>query len=129
MTRSAILATAACLATALVSTGATPTVALLSPADMKWEHGNGQGPGPDSSTLRGDEQTGAVEFFAHYPGGHKFQPHGHSVNERIVLLEGRLHVEAGGLKRDPEPGGYAYFPAKEVHNMACVSEGRCAFYL
>jgi hypothetical protein len=33
------------------------------------------------------------------------------------------------LKRDLVPGGYAYFPAKEVHNMACVSEGRCAFYL
>ena len=65
-----------------------------------------------------------------YPAGHSFAAHWHSVNERIVLLEGRLSLRQGqGAESFLEPGGYAFLPAKEVQHTRCVSTTRCAFYV
>jgi quercetin dioxygenase-like cupin family protein len=125
MKRSAILTGIFCT----MLGGATTAVTLLGPGDMKWEHEKGDAPGSDSMTLREDAKSGDTELMAHYPAGHKFKSHWHSVDERIVLLEGKLHIEASGIARDLEPGGYAFLPAKEVQKMECVSKVRCGFYV
>ena len=98
---------------------------LVNSSQSKWQHEAGDPAGSESVTLREDPQTGAYEGFVRYPAGHVFTPHWHSVNERIVLLEGRMKVGELTL----EPGGYAFFPAKHVHRLACVSDTRCACYL
>lgn len=99
---------------------------IVNPAEAKWEASKGKS---ESTTLREDPKTGAVELFARYPAGHVFAPHWHDSNERVVLIEGRLMMEEKDSKKFLESGGYAYLPAHKVQRMTCVSETRCAFYV
>jgi anti-sigma factor ChrR (cupin superfamily) len=94
-------------------------------ATAKWVHEKN---GSDSVTLREDDT--ATEYLVRYPAGHVLRPHWHSVNERIVLLEGRLSLRQGaGPETFLEVGGYAFLPAKEVQHTRCVSATRCTFYV
>ena len=95
----------------------------------KWQHGSDDPPGGESSMLRVDRQTGAMEFLARYPGGFAFKPHTHKANERFVLLQGRAAVELGGMKTEITASGFAYFPKGQLHNITCVSTTPCTFYL
>lgn len=84
--------------------------------------------GSESIVLR--EDATATEYIVRFPGGHTFKPHWHSVNERVLLLEGRLSLKQGDAAETLlEPGGYAFLPAKEVQRTKCVSTTRCAFYV
>jgi glyoxylate utilization-related uncharacterized protein len=84
--------------------------------------------GSESITLREDDT--ATEYMVRYPGGHVFRPHWHSVNERMLLLEGRLSLRQGdGHEQFLERGGYAFLPAKEVQRTKCVSTTPCTFYV
>jgi quercetin dioxygenase-like cupin family protein len=99
-------------------------------ADAKWVHDKGDPPGAENVFLRQDPQTGGMELLLRFPAGHVFAPHWHSVNERILVLEGKLTVKAGaGPEATLEPGGFAFLPAKEVQHLACVSKTRCTFYI
>ena len=80
-------------------------------ADAKWTREPGDAPGSEGVMLREDPQTGATELLARYPAGHVFAPHWHSVNERIVLLEGRLSLKQGDTEKFLDPGGFAFLPA------------------
>jgi quercetin dioxygenase-like cupin family protein len=107
---------------------AQPVVTNLGSA--KWTHDKGDPPGSESVLLREDAQTGGMELLVRYPAGHVFAPHWHSVNERIVVLEGKLSVKVGtGSESVLEAGGFAFLPAKEVQRLACTSASRCTFYI
>jgi quercetin dioxygenase-like cupin family protein len=99
-------------------------------ADAKWTHDKGDPPGAESVFLRQDARTGGIELLVRYPAGHVFAPHWHSVNERIVLLEGQLTVRVGAdVEKVLEAGAFAFLPAKEVQRMGCTSNTRCTFYI
>ena len=84
--------------------------------------------GSESIILR--EDATATEYMVRYPAGHVFRPHWHSVNERMLLLEGRLSLRQGdGPETILDAGGYAFLPAKEVQRTKCVSTTRCTFYV
>jgi quercetin dioxygenase-like cupin family protein len=84
--------------------------------------------GSESMVLREDDRS--TEYMVRVPPGHVFRPHWHSVNERIVLREGRLSLQQGdGPETFLEAGGYAFLPAKEAQHTKCVSATRCAFYV
>jgi quercetin dioxygenase-like cupin family protein len=84
--------------------------------------------GSESIILR--EDATATEYMVRYPAGHVFRPHWHSVNERMLLLEGRLSLRQGdGPETFLDAGGYAFLPAKEVQRTKCVSSTRCTFYV
>ena len=103
---------------------------LTNLATAKWTHDKGDPPGSESVLLREDAQTGGMELLVRYPAGHVFAPHWHSVNERIVVLEGKLSVQVGaGAESSLEAGGFAFLPAKEVQRLACTSASRCTFYI
>ena len=103
-----------------------PSAAIVANlADAHWTHEAG---GSESVILREDPRTGAMELLARYPAGHVFPPHWHGVNERIILLEGRLSPKQDGRERFLDPGGFAYLPAREVQRLSCVSQTRCTFY-
>jgi hypothetical protein len=94
-------------------------------ATAPWVH---EKDGSDSVTLRADDR--GTELLVRYPGGHVFRPHWHSVDERVVLLEGRLSLRQGdGAAALLDPGGYALLPAKEVQRTKCVSATPCTFYV
>lgn len=99
-------------------------------AGAKWTHDKGDPPGAENVFLRQDPRTGGMELLVRYPAGHVFAPHWHSVNERIVVLEGTLSVKAGAAPETSlDPGGFAFLPAKEVQHLACTSKTRCTFYI
>ena len=102
---------------------------MVNPGSAKWQHDAGDPPGSESVLLREDAASGSMELFATYPAGHIFAPHWHSVNERIVLLEGRLAFRKDAAGKVLEPGGYAFVAAREVHEMKCVSDSKCRFYV
>ena len=107
---------------------AQPVVTNL--ADAKWTHDKGDPPGSESVLLRQDAQTGGMELLGRFPAGHVIAPHWHSVNERVILAEGKLSVRVGsGPESVLDPGGFAYLPAKEVQRLSCVSKTRCTFYI
>jgi anti-sigma factor ChrR (cupin superfamily) len=94
-------------------------------ASAKWVH---QKDGAESVVIREDDS--ATEYLVRYPAGHVFRPHWHSVNERVLLLEGRLSLRQGAAAETfLESGGYAFLPAKEVQHTKCVSTTRCTFYV
>ena len=95
-------------------------------ATAKWVHDAGDPPGSENVMLREDPKTGGMELLVRYPAGHTFNPHWHSANERLILLEGKLSLGGGKFL---EPGGYAYLPAKEVQRLSCVSTTRCTMYI
>jgi len=46
-----------------------------------------------------------------------------------VLIEGRVAVRIAGVEHQVAPGGVVIVPPKEAHQLSCVSETRCTFYL
>jgi len=111
------------------SGGGDSKAIIVNSGEAKWTHDAGDPPGSESIVLREDPKTGAFEIFTRYPAGHVFSPHWHSANERIVLIEGRLAIGSGASKKTLDPGGFAFLPAREVQQMACVSQSRCGFYV
>ena len=97
--------------------------------DAKFQHDSDDPPGGESLMIRMDRKTGAMEFFARYPAGFTFKPHSHKANERFMLLEGRVAVEAGGSKTTLDPGGFVFMPAGQTHGLSCVSTEKCMWYL
>lgn len=109
-------------------TMAQPVLTNLGTA--KWTHDKGDPPGSESVFLRQDAQTGGMELLVRFPAGHVLAPHWHSVNERIVVLEGKLSVQVGaGAETSLDAGGFAFLPAKEVQRLACAPASRCTFYI
>jgi quercetin dioxygenase-like cupin family protein len=97
-------------------------------AAAKWTHDARDG--SDSVFLREDPKTGAMDLLVRYPAGHKLNPHWHSVNERLILLEGKLKVQIGsGPEAVISPGGLFFSPAKETHSITCSSATNCTFYI
>ena len=97
----------------------------VNPASSKWVPARD---GSESVVLREDER--ATEYLVRVPPGHVFRPHWHSVDERLVLLEGRLSLrQADGPETFLDAGGYAFLPAKQAQHTRCVSAARCAFYV
>ena len=107
---------------------AQPVVTNL--ANARWMHDKGDPPGSESVLLREDAATGGMELLVRFPAGHVIAAHWHSVNERVIVAEGKLSVRVGdAAETQLEPGGYAYLPAKQVQRIACVSQSRCTFYI
>ncbi len=103
--------------------------AVVNSREAKWQHDADDPPGGESLVLRMDRKTGAMEFFARYPAGFAFKTHAHKANERFLLIEGKASIEVGDAKTSIDPGGFAYFPAGQVHRISCVSSTPCVWYL
>ena len=98
---------------------------IVNSAAAKWTK---ERDGSESITLR--EDAVATEYMVRYPGGHVFLPHWHTVNERVVLLEGKLSLRQGdGPESTIDAGGYAFLPARQVQHTKCVSTTPCTFYV
>ena len=96
------------------------TSAFPVPITAKWTAARD---GTESVVIREDDR--ATEYLVRVPAGHVFRPHWHSVNERLVLLEGRLSLQQGDAAESfLETGSYAFLPAKEVQHTKCVSTTR-----
>jgi quercetin dioxygenase-like cupin family protein len=100
-------------------------------ADLKW------GPCPPFlpkgcaiAVLHGDPAKDNVDVFFKVPGKSAIPLHWHTSAERMILVEGELHVTYDGQKKAVlKPGTYAYGPAKRPHSGECVSKVACVLFI
>src|SRR5437879_1204455 len=97
-------------------------------AKAKWSHEPNDPPGAEGVFLRQDEKTGGMDLLARYAAGQKLPAHWHSVNERLILLEGKVTVKIGDAAETTlTTGGFVFVPAREPHRLSCISDTRCTF--
>src|SRR5436305_12981605 len=107
--------------TLAAQTGSAPPI-MVAPDSADWQHERFAPPGAESVLLRDDPATGGTEMLVRYPAGHKFEPHWHSANERMVVIEGTMQVEVDGVRKELGPGSYAWLPARKEQKETCISE-------
>ena len=82
------------------------------------------------AVLHGDPAKDNVDVFLKVPGKSTLPLHWHSSAERMVLVEGELHVTYEGQKTAVlKQGTYAYGPAKRPHKGFCASAARCVLFI
>src|SRR5688572_18560220 len=82
------------------------------------------------AVLRGDPAKPNADVFFKVPAGATLPVHWHTSAERMVLIDGELHVTfAGEQPTVLRPGTYAYGPAKRAHGGACVSATPCILFI
>jgi quercetin dioxygenase-like cupin family protein len=82
------------------------------------------------AVLHGDPAKDNVDVFFKLPGKSKLAAHWHTSAERMVLVQGELHVTYEGQAMTVlKPGMYAYGPAKKPHGGACVSADPCILFI
>ena len=82
------------------------------------------------AVLHGDPAKDNVDVFLKVPGKSTLPLHWHASAERMVLVEGELHVTYEGQKTAVlKPGTYAYGPAKRPHKGFCASAARCVLFI
>ena len=110
---------------ALLTAQPTPRHSVVNLATARWTRDSAS---TESVVLREDDR--ATEYLVRVPAGHVFRPHWHSMDERIVLLEGRLSIQQGeGAAALVDGRGYAFLPARDVQHTRCVSDSPCVFYV
>lgn len=82
------------------------------------------------AVLHGDPAAANADVFLKVPGGSAIVRHWHSSAERMVLVEGELHVTYDGQDEAMlVPGSYAYGPARRVHEGRCTSTTACVLFI
>jgi quercetin dioxygenase-like cupin family protein len=82
------------------------------------------------AVLHGDPAQANVDVFFKVPGKSTIPLHWHTSAERMVLVEGELHVTYDGQdKAVLKPGTYAYGPAKRAHKGYCASKAPCILFI
>jgi len=82
------------------------------------------------AVLHGDPAKDNVDVFLKVPGKSTLPLHWHASAERMVLVDGELHVTYEGQETAIlRPGTYAYGPAKRPHDGACASDEPCILFI
>lgn len=82
------------------------------------------------AVLHGDPARDNLDVFLKVPGKSALPLHWHTSAERMVLVEGELHVTYDGQETAVlKPGTYAYGPAKRPHHGSCASTRPCVLFI
>lgn len=82
------------------------------------------------AVLHGDPGKDNVDVFLKVPARSILPLHWHTSAERMVLVDGELHVTYDRQKTVIlKPGAYAYGPAKKPHEGACASSRPCVLFI
>ena len=107
-------------------TGADSMGKAVKADDMKWEPLEG---GVEISVLYTNPKTQATYLVIRGPGNLHVPRHWHSANESITVLKGTFVVAHDGSedKIPLKAGGFAYMPAKIIHEAWTGDEGATYF--
>jgi len=108
-------------------TGAGSMGKAVKPGDMKWEPLGG---GFDISILYTNPTTQATYLVIRGSGNLHVPRHWHSSNESITVLKGTFVVAHDGSedKTELKEGGFAYMPAKMIHE-AWTGEAGATYFI
>ena len=80
--------------------------------------------------LHGDLAKDNLDVFLKLPAKSILPLHWHTSAERMVLVQGELHVTYDGQEKAVlTPGTYAYGPAKRPHEGSCASSQPCVLFI
>jgi quercetin dioxygenase-like cupin family protein len=107
-------------------TGADAMGMAIKADDIKWEPLDG---GFEISILYTNPTTRATYLVIRGPGNLHVPKHWHSSNESITVLKGSFVVAHDGSedKTELRPGGFAYMPAKMIHEAWTGDAGATYF--
>jgi quercetin dioxygenase-like cupin family protein len=111
---------------AYAQTGSGSMGKAIKPDDMKWAPLEG---GFEISILYTNPTTQATYLIIRGPGNLHVPRHWHSSNESITVLKGTFVVAHDGSedKTELKPGGFAYMPAKMIHEAWTGETGATYF--
>ena len=111
---------------AYAQSGNDPMGKVVRPDDMKWEPLEG---GFEISMLYTNPTTQATYLVIRGPGNLHVPRHWHSSNESITVLQGTFVVahDGSGDKTELKAGGFAYMPAKMIHEAWTGNAGATYF--
>ena len=82
------------------------------------------------AVLHGDPSKDNLDVFLKVPAKSTIPAHWHTSAERMILVEGELHVTYDGQPMTVlTPGSYAYGPAKLPHHAVCASAEPCILFI
>jgi quercetin dioxygenase-like cupin family protein len=113
-------------AAAYSQTGAAAMGTAVKEDDIKWEPLDG---GFEISILYKNPTTQATYLVIRGPGNLHVPKHWHTSNESITVLKGSFVVAHDGSndKTELKPGGFAYMPAKMIHEAWTGDAGATYF--
>lgn len=86
--------------------------------------------GCEIAVLHGNPGKPNADIFFKVPGGYRIPYHWHSSAERMVLVNGELHVTYDGQATAIlRPGTYAYGPAGAPHTAECHGVEPCVLFI
>lgn len=88
-------------------------------ADIQWGPpggGNGVPPGTRTARQGEDPLTGGITYYAMFPAGTVFDPHWHTHDEFVAVVQGPLRIRLGAEEHALETGAYVVIPGGLVHS-------------
>ncbi len=88
------------------------------------------GSGCTIAVLHGDGAKPNADVFFKVPGNYDLPAHHHTSAERMILVQGELHITyEGQAEAVLKPGMYAYGPPKANHWGRCVGPDDCILFI
>lgn len=100
---------------------------MLDASELDWKAPGSLPPGAEFHAVFENKETHAVQLLVRFPSGYELPAHAHSHDEVIVVVKGKLEIEAQGAKKTVGEGGYAFLPAGVPHVLRVRSWGKCTF--
>jgi quercetin dioxygenase-like cupin family protein len=121
-----VLSVAVWPAAAYSQTGGAAMGTAIKTDDIKWEPLEG---GFEISILYTNPKTEATYLVIRGPGNLHVPKHWHTSNETITVIKGSFVVAHDGSadKTELKPGGFAYMPAKMIHEAWTGDAGATYF--
>lgn len=106
---------------------APSALTILDAAELEWKAPGSLPPGAEFHAVFENKETHAVQLLVRFPSGYELPAHSHTHDEVIVVVKGKLEIEAQGAKKTVGEGGYAFLPAGVPHVLRVRSWGKCLF--
>ncbi len=71
---------------------------------------------------------GKKTIYKTFQTGDRIPPHHAPVDVIVLVLEGQMDLTLGDETGRFQAGEYVYFPAKQLHSLACVEEAKVLIY-
>lgn len=119
------------MAQAVAAEVSTTAPLAINLSELQWgPPGGGDGVPPGTRTARQGEDpvTSGITYYAWFPAGTVFEPHWHTHDEFVAVVQGPLTINLGGDEHNLETGAYVVIPGGMVHSWH-MAAGRDAIIL
>lgn len=81
---------------------------------------------PNAESIAGID--GKKTIYKTFQPGDRIPPHHAPVDVVVLVLDGQMDLSLGDETGRFRAGEYVYFPARQLHSLACVEEAKVLIY-